>query len=63
MLSNISPCNFAHNNFSGTKLIKIVNYNSELEIQHIIDPQLSFIAQAAMASSKIIKSKQAQQYN
>lgn len=52
-----------YNNFSDTKLIKIVNYNSGLEIQHIIEPQLCFIAQATMEPSKIIKSKQAQQYN
>jgi len=45
------------------RLIKIANYNSELEIQHMRQPKLEFIAQVTMASSEIIKSKQAQQYN
>lgn len=52
-----------YNNFPGTRLIKITNYNSELEIQHMKHPKLGFIAQVTMASSEIIKSKQAQQYN
>lgn len=52
-----------YDSFPGTRSIKIDNYNSELEIQHMEQPKLGFIAQVTMASSEIIKSKQAQQYN